>query len=51
MPHLKPKKDEAVVELAQRLMALIEDLRTKLNLRNPDNAGTNCEKNNEPVTY
>lgn len=51
MPHLKPKKDEAVVELAQRLMALIKDLRTKLNSRNLDNAGANWEKDNEPVTY
>ena len=50
MSHLKPKKDEAVVELAQRLMALVKDLRTKLNSRNPDKVGTNWEKNNEPVT-
>lgn len=51
MPHLKPKKDETVVELAQRLTALIEDLRTELNSPNPDKAETNWEKNNEPVTY
>ena len=51
MSPLERKRDEDIIELAERLIAKIEALRTKDNSSNSDRIPTNRKIQNEPLVY
>ncbi len=51
MSPLERKRDEDIIELAERLIAKIEALKTKDNSSNSDRITTNRKIQNEPLVY